>query len=200
LAPRKTCAVAKYLEAPVEYAYVDLVKGEHKAPGYLAINPNGKVPTLVDDGESLWEADAIICRFAQRTDSDLWPQGDRQFDVLRWLSWNGYHFYRCCGALYFEHIVKPRFGLGEPNPAAVAEALRAFRANAEVLNRHLQGRKWLVNDNLSVADFSVAVGLPYAERASMPLDEFPEICRWHDQLNDLAAWRTPFPASPPSLS
>ena len=45
---QKVCAVAKYLDAPVEYVHVDLAKGEHKTPAYLAINPNGKIPALVD--------------------------------------------------------------------------------------------------------------------------------------------------------
>lgn len=50
LAPRKACAVARYFDAPTEYIYLDLGKGEHKSPEYLALNPNGKVPTLVDVG------------------------------------------------------------------------------------------------------------------------------------------------------
>jgi glutathione S-transferase len=196
LAPRRVCAVAKYLGAPVEYTYVDLHKGEHKSPDYLAINPNRKVPALVDGARKLWEADAIICHLAQRAGSDLWPQDDRQIDVVRWLSWNSQHLYRHGGALYFEHIVKQRFGLGEPDPAAVTAARGNFRAYADVLEQHLYGRKWLVDDTLTVADFSVAATLPYAERASMPLDEFPGVRRWHDQLNEISAWRDPFPAQP----
>jgi glutathione S-transferase len=42
--PRKACAVARYLNSPVEFVHIDLAKGEHKTPDYLAINPNGKVP------------------------------------------------------------------------------------------------------------------------------------------------------------
>jgi glutathione S-transferase len=60
LQPRKVCAAAKYLEAPVEYVYVDLLKGEQRSPRYLALNPNGKVPTLTDGEKILWEADAIM--------------------------------------------------------------------------------------------------------------------------------------------
>jgi hypothetical protein len=47
LSPHKACAVARYLKSPVEFAYLDLVKGEQQAPAYLVLNPNGKVPTLV---------------------------------------------------------------------------------------------------------------------------------------------------------
>ena len=48
LSPHKACAVARYLKSPVEFVYLDLVKGEQQAPAYLVLNPNGKVPTLVD--------------------------------------------------------------------------------------------------------------------------------------------------------
>ena len=46
--PRKVCAVARYLDLPVDFVPVDLSKGEHRTPEYLAINPNGKVPALED--------------------------------------------------------------------------------------------------------------------------------------------------------
>ena len=85
--------------------------------------------------------------------------------------------------------------MGAADAAAVEKALRSFRSQARVLNSHLKDRKWLVGDQLSVADFSVAVTLPYAQKASMPLDDFPEVRRWHDQLNALEAWRDPFPSA-----
>ena len=46
--PRKVCAVARYLDLPVDFVPVDLSKGEHRTPEYLAINPNSKVPALED--------------------------------------------------------------------------------------------------------------------------------------------------------
>jgi glutathione S-transferase len=194
LSPRKACAVAKYLGSPVEYVYLVLGRGEQRTPGYLALNPNGKVPTLGDGDRVLWEADAIMCHFAARCDSDLWPQDARQIDVLRWLSWNLQHFSRHAGSLYFEYVVKPRFGLGEVDPATAAQATDDWRRFARVLDAHLRDREWLVGTALTVADFAVAVALPDAERAHIPVDEFPAICRWHDRLNGLEAWRVPFPA------
>lgn len=122
LNPRKACAVAKYLGSPVEYVRVDLGKGENKTPEFLAINPNAKVPALTDGSTRLWEADAIMGYLAKAAGSDLWPGDERQIEVMRWLSWNAYHFTRHAGALYFQHIVKPLiFGTG-PDPKAVEEA------------------------------------------------------------------------------
>jgi glutathione S-transferase len=195
LAPRKTCALAKYLKLPLEFAYLNLQKGEHKKPDYLALNPNGKVPTLVDGDKVLWEADAILCYLAKQAESDLWPTDDLQAEVISWFSWNSQHFIKSGGTLYFEFVIKSRFGIGPPDAAAVERAVRDFRGQAGVLNNHLKTRKWLVGNQLTVADFSVAVTLPYADKASMPIDEFPEVRRWHDQLNMLDAWRNPFPSA-----
>lgn len=194
LSPRKVCAVAKYLQSPIDYVYLDLAHNEHKTPAYLALNPNGKVPTLVDGAHSLWEADAIMCHLAARCDSDLWPQDGRQMDVLRWLSWELASFYPSAGALYFEYIVKPRFGMGDADQAEVKRATGNWRRLATLLDDHLHGRRWLVGDSITVADFAVAISLPYAERARIPLDEFPAVRRWHDRLNEIEAWREPFPA------
>ena len=121
------------------------------------------------------------------------PDGAQQEDVLRWLSWNSEHFSRHAGTLYFNYIIKPALGLGAPDDAAVKEATGFVRRFGAVLNDHLRGRKYLLGDTLTIADFATAITLPYAARAKIPVDEFPEIVRWHARLNELPAWREPFP-------
>ena len=171
LNPRKACAVARYLNSPVEFIRVDLGKGEQRRPEFLAINPNGKVPTLEDGPTKLWEADAIMCHLARAAGSELWPKdADRQIEVIRWLSWNANHFTRHAGSLYFEHLIKPHFGMGGPDAAAVEEATGFVKRFGGVLNDHLRGRKFLVGNTLSVADFAVGITLPYAAQARIPLD------------------------------
>lgn len=193
LNPRKACAVAKYLNSPVEFVHVDLAKLENRTPQFLAINPNGKVPVLQDGETTLWEANAIMCHLARAAGSDLWPKDQRQIEVMRWLSWDANHFTRFAGSLYFQNLVKPQLGFGEPDAAIVQEAEKWVRQHGSVLNNHLRGRDYLVGDTLTVADFAVAVTLPYADKAHIPVGDFPEIVRWHARLNELPAWRDPFP-------
>src|SRR5262249_42814404 len=155
LSPRKACAVAKYLKSPVEYVYVDLKNLEQQKPGYLAINPSGKVPTLVDGDRVVGEADAIMCYLSQRAGADLWPREvDRQIDVIQWLSWNAQHFTLHGGALYFEYIIKPWFGIGPLDSKLAENNIAGWRRFAAVLNTHLKGRRWVVGDGMTVADFS----------------------------------------------
>jgi glutathione S-transferase len=200
LNPRKACAVARYLQSPVEFVRVDLLSGEHRRPPFLAINPNGKLPVLQEGDWALWEANAIMCYLSDKAKADLWPHDARQIEVMRWLSWDVQHFTRHAATFYFEYIIKPMLGLGGPDPAAIEQASRDFKTYARVLDRHLSGRDFLVGNQLTVADFAVAATLPYADAARLPLDEFAEIRRWHARIEELPAWRDPFPASVARMS
>ncbi|WP_049623576.1 glutathione S-transferase family protein [Frateuria defendens] len=199
--PRKTCAVAKYLGSPVEYVRVDLGKGEQFKPEFLADNPNGKVPLLVDGDLKLWESTAIMAHLAVQAGSDLWPvEPTRQVEVLRWLSWDIAHFSRHGGTLYFENHVKPHLNLGEPNPAAVEEATKFYKRFATVLDVHLARHPYLVGDRLSIADFGAGTLLPWAKEAHLPVQGFTHIARWHERLMELPAWREPFPQRLPEAA
>jgi glutathione S-transferase len=193
---QKVCAVAKYLESSVEFVRVDLAKGEHKAPHYLAVNPNGKIPALEDGDVKLWESNAIMCHLARKAKSDLWPNDPaKQIDVMKWLSWNSEHFTRHAGTLYFNHVIKPKFGLGAPDEKAVEEAIGFAKQFCAVLDRELEGRTFLLGDHLTVADFAVSVTLPQAETIRLPIEGFKNIARWVSQLEDIPAWREPFPST-----
>lgn len=194
LNPRKACAVARHLKLPVEFIHVTLEKGEHRTPEFCAMNPNAKVPVLVDGELVLWESNAIMCHLAEKAGSDLWPRDERRIEVLRWLMWDATEFAPAAATFYFEHIIKPRFLRSEADPAEIARVTPAFERYAGVLEAHLKGRDYLVGNALTVADFAVAITFPYAEKTRVPLQAFPEIRRWHAQLNELAAWREPFPA------
>lgn len=192
--PRKACAAARYLNAPVEFVRVDLARGEHRQPAFLALNPNGKVPVLQHAEGTLWESNAIICWLSDHMKADLWPRDARQTEVLRWLCWDSAHFSRHGGTLYFEHLIKPVIGLGGPDEAAVRQATAFFETGARVLDAHLRERSFLVGDKPSAADFAAASTLPYAEGSKLPLDDFPAIRRWYARVEELRGWLEPFPA------
>jgi len=193
--PRKVCALARYLGSPVEFVRVDLFKGENRTPEFLSKNPNGKVPVLIDGDLVLWESTAIMVHLAVKAGSDLWPSDAAdQVEVLRWLAWDLTHFSRHGATLYFEHVIKPLIGRGEPDPSAVQEASDFFRKFAGVLDAHLATRDFLVGGKLSVADFSVGVLLPWAGEIDLPIEDFPNVVRWHGRMMTLPGWREPFPA------
>lgn len=191
--PRVACAVARHTGVPVDYVRVDLAKGEHKKPEYLAIDPNGKVPALVDGDLALWETPAVIVHLAASAGSDLWPRDDRaRADVVRWFNWNTAYFNRQTGTIWFERTLKRALGMGEPDEGAIESASKLLLACARILDRHLARRNFLVGDRLSLADFHAAMFLGY-DAARLPLDGCGNIARWYARLAELPAWRDPFP-------
>lgn len=192
---RKPCAVARYLHSPVEFVRVDLAKGEQRTPAFLAINPNGKIPALQDGEAKIWEASAIMCYLAEKAGSDLWPNDARRIEVIRWFSWSHDHFSRQAGTLFFQTVIKPLLGMGDPDPAAVREATGLLQEFGGVLDAHLAGRRYLVGETLTLADFEAAAFLPDTAAARAALNGFAEIGRWQGRLNEIPAWREPFPVA-----
>ena len=90
--------------------------------------------------------------------SDLFPKDNRQIELMRWLSWSSQHFTRHAGSLYFQYLIS-RISLRQAtDPLAVEEAtIWLLQASLpQVLNDHLQGRKYLLGDTLTIADSRLA--------------------------------------------
>lgn len=191
LNPRVAVAVARHLEAPVEFVRAS-PRNPGNEPAFRAINPNTLVPVLVEAHRTLWETDAIACRLAALTGSDFWPGGDHAPELQMWLSWSAHHFTRTASVFYWENVMKPMLGLGVPDGDALQEGAREFHRFAAVLETALSTDTWLVGKKVSYADFRVATALPFAEPSLLPLQHYPHIREWHGRLWQLPAWKDPF--------
>ena len=195
----KVRAVAAQLGIKLELQLVDLSKGEQRTPSYLALNPTGRTPTLVDGDFKLWESTAIMQYLASRSTNSLWPNDARvRADIMRWQSWQLQHFGPdACVPLTYQHLVKKRLNQGPPDQAIVDKALEAFRRDASVLDAHLAKQRYLVGQELTLADLSVAAVLVYAKEAEMPLAQYPRVQEWCGRIYALKSWResAPTPAA-----
>lgn len=189
--PRLAVAVARHLEAGVEYEFASPFS-PGQAERFRPLNPNLSLPILVWSGESLWEADAIACRLSRAARSDFWRTGDDEPEMIRWLSWGKENFVRACDVVQFERGTKLRYGLGPTDPRTVEEGLNNFRTAAAILDTALSDRRWLVGNRLSYADFRMATFLPFNDVAGLPLDSYPSVSRWYGRLEEIDAWRDPF--------
>ncbi len=194
-APRRVLALAKHLQISAEFVELDLMGGELQKPQYAAINPNMKVPTLVDGETVIWEASAIMVYLCIRAHSDMWPVNnpEEQVEILRWLSWGDGHWSPAISHFYFEYIVKSTFNIGEPNPDALKPKVADLRKYAAILDRHLEEMLYVVCNRLTIADFQLASMAAYWRQAQMPIEDFKHITAWLDRLMQIPAWADPWP-------
>jgi glutathione S-transferase len=191
----KVRAVAAHLRIPLELEMVDLTKGASHAPAYLAINPTGRTPTLVDGDFKLGESVAIMQYLASKSLNSLWPNDARaRADIMRWQSWSIAHWgHEACQPLLFQRLVKGLLNLGAPDEAVVAKGLESFHKEAKMLDAHLAAQPYLVGKDVTLADFSAAAPLFYADRADFPLASYGNIKGWFGRVSSMPAWKDTAP-------
>jgi glutathione S-transferase len=188
---RRVRLTAAVLGLELEEKKLDFAKGEHKSPQYLMLNPNGAVPTLVDGDFVLTESRAIMQYLAsKKPEAGLLPRDEAaRADVTRWQFWDAAHFSPPLGTLVFEKVLKGMMGLGEADAVKIAEALTGFRRFAAVLDKRLDGKKYIVGNALTIADLTVASSMMYAKQVEAPVAEFPSVQSWFSRMCDLDGWK-----------
>ena len=189
----KVRVAAALLEIPLDLQNVELPKGEQRRPEYLAINPMGKVPVLVDGDYVLPESAAIMIYLAEsKPGNTLYPAEPRaRAEVNRWLFWAANHWAPAIGALAFEKILKPRFFNGEPDPLQIKRQEDLIQGFAKVLNEHLAKRQWVAGDALTLADIAIAAA--FASPLQLPIQSWPQIAAWFARVQVLPAWQANLP-------
>jgi glutathione S-transferase len=182
----------------IDRKMVNVAKGEQRSLAFLAVNPKGKLPALdAGDGLLLWESDAI-CQFLcdLHGETSFFPRDPRvRADILRWLFWDASAWSEATTILTTENVRKPMLGIGEPDPASVAQGEEKFRPLASLLNDHLASRPFLVGDKVTLADFAVGGSATYMERGRFPVDDFPHLRAWWTRLHEIAAWSASMPSA-----
>lgn len=195
---RKTVMTALLVDVPVEIVNVDLGRGEQRSPEYLKLNPNGKVPTLVDGDFSLWESTAIMMYLADKKgETPVYPRDiQARADVSRWICWSHAHFTPQIGILNFENMIKKLVRAGDPDPARVKGANEELLRLGAILDAHLAKRTWLTGETLTLADVAVACPMMSSIPAKLPLGDFANLQSWYGRIRELDAWKA---TEPPPL-
>lgn len=193
LNPRLCVAAARHLSVALRFRAAAPLAPEQSGP-FARLNPNLRVPVLeMDDGNTLWETDAIACKLARLADRpDFFPEGTRLPDVIRWLSWTASHWGPACSGHYYQHLLAPRYGLQPLADSVMAEHQSELQRLASILEAHLTRQRWMLGETLSYVDFRVGAILPFAEEARVDVSAYPRLLRWAAQLNEIPAWRAPF--------
>ncbi len=187
---RKVQAVVDHLGITVETIYLDYMKGDLKSPAYLKINPTGKVPAFEENGFALWESNAInkyLC--GKRPGNALYPADPRvQADIDRWLSWEIAHFNDQLGILAFQTVLKPNVFGQQPDDHLVAWSMHMLRGHADVLERHLDGRNFMVGDDITIADYAIIHLESMKDMTPFDWSPYPNINAYFDRMRSVPHW------------
>jgi glutathione S-transferase len=177
---RKVRAVVYELGLTPEFLPVHVFKGEQHRSDIATLNPNERVPILVDGDFVLWESNAIAAYLASGT--RLLPSSARErADVDRWGAWQLSHFGPAVAKVAFQRWVKPMTGGGQPDPAIIEEGTLEYAKFMGVLEASL-GSKEYVAGRLSIADFILASIFSVATTVGLETSTFPKVHGWLDRV------------------
>ncbi|HEX8822795.1 MAG TPA: glutathione S-transferase family protein [Archangium sp.] len=190
----KVRAVVHELGLPVTLVTVDMGKGEHKSPEFLARNPNGKVPTLEDDGFVVWESNAILCYLAaKKPESGLLPADPRGMALVQqWLQWQTSTLAVSTGEVMNETVYAKLFGRPK-DEAKYAAGMEKVRRDLGLLEKTLAGQEFLCG-KLTLADFSIVSSLMPRTAMGFDLEAFPNVKAWVARLESRESVRKAMPA------
>jgi len=159
---------------------VNLVAGEHRRPEFLKVNPAGKLPVLVDGDLVLTESVAIVLYLAEKyPEKGLLPTDlTERAQVNRWLLFAATELEQPLWRISRHTALYPE---DKRLPGDVALARQEFKEMAAVLEKHLQGRQFVVGDRATVADFVMAYTLDWGGEAQL-LDGFPVLRGYMERM------------------
>ena len=167
---------------PYDLTFIQFSKQEQKAPEYLELNPNGKIPTIYDhtQGRAIFESGAILWHLAEKYGKFLSSDPVERSETMQWMFFQVGHVGPMMGqAMYFQRIAAPN---GHEEPFSIRRFVDESRRLMEVLNTRLEGRAYLVGD-YSIADMMV---YPWARAfpwANVEVEDLPHLKAWFDRID-----------------
>jgi glutathione S-transferase len=175
---RATRCVWALNELGIDYEQnaLDHIAGDNKKPEYLAINPSGKVPALVDGDVVMSESLAINLYLARKYDNGLWPSSEvDRARAEQWTFWAAGEAEPHTLTIAIERLFKPEDARNEAKAKAGEEALAPRLSYIDV---HLKNRDFLVGDRFTIADLNVACVLASMLVTNVDLSTYPDLARW----------------------
>jgi len=169
--------MAKELGLDYEHIKVDFATGETRAPAHLALNPNGHVPVIDDDGLVLWESMAINLYLAKKYGAGgLYPSRiEDEARAWQWSFWGVTEVERPVLTAMMNRAIYPESQRGL---AAADAAEKTLAQPLGVLDGVLVRSAYLLGGHFTVADLNVASILAWARPARIDLSAFPKVAEW----------------------
>ena len=166
-------------ETGIDYEHVPVSYGaDSKAAEYLSVNPNGRIPAMIDGDLQLFESMAINLYLTKRYGGSLYP-ANAQDEARAW-QWSVWAISEI-EPLQMQIVVQKLFTPEEKrNPKVVEGAGKGLQRPLKVLDAALAGRNWLIGDQFGVADLNVAAVMMLLKRIDFGYAEHTNVQRWAD--------------------
>jgi len=181
----KVSAMLEETGLPYEPHFVNFATNDQMSPEFLSLNPNNKIPAIIDpngpDGAplALFESGAILLYLAEKTGKFL-PAGAARHETIQWLMWQMGGIGPFFGQFGFFH----KFGGKDYEDRRPFERYRdESRRLISVLDGRLKGRQFVMGDEYTIADIAIWPWLRtmtgfYDGGAHVGIDDFPDALRW----------------------
>ena len=182
------------LEMGIEYeeVMVDLSRGDQFKPEFLKLNPNGKIPCIVDGDFVLWESMAINNYLATKYKTDL--LGDSPEEKALVDQWSYWSILEIQHHLYTIAFQKFRATEDQKDEKALDKAMEELPKTLKILDDQLEGKEYILGDRFTLADINVASCVLAANFAQYDYSPFKNVTRWINKLNDRPSFeQIPFP-------
>jgi glutathione S-transferase len=170
-----------------ELVTVDLMSGEQKSAAYLALNPTGRVPTLVDGDFVLWESNAILEYLAaQHPEKGLGPRSARETgEMARWMYMSAAHLSPSVARIFAHTIRLPE---AQRIPRLVEEGRVEVDRCLKAMEGQLSGHEYLAG-RFSMVEIALAPTLGAAPMLGIDLARFPSVAAWMKRIAARPAWQ-----------
>jgi glutathione S-transferase len=168
------------LDAEFEFVPINLLAGENRHPDFLSLNPAGKLPVLVDGDLVLTESAAIVMYLAEKYGAKgLMPTDlSERAQAYRWSMFSVTELEQPLWRIAKHSFLYPE---DKRLPEDITLAKEDFTAMAAILNRHMDGREFIVGDTISIADCITAYVLDWGNEIGL-IDDFPHLKSYFERM------------------
>ncbi|MBV8134567.1 MAG: glutathione S-transferase family protein [Deltaproteobacteria bacterium] len=167
---------------------IDLIKREQTQASFLAMNPFGRVPVLVDGDLTLWESSAILAYLGEKS-GRLWPTTTAgRAEALKWLFFLAQHVSPPATDLAFNRVAAKLAGRPS-DEAAIVRGEKALPDVIKILEGQLSNNKWMLGADFSLVDCAYGSTLNVLEKAQFSFGDFPKVKVYLDAIRARPAWK-----------
>ncbi len=165
-----------------DYQRISIKKGENRTEEYLRIHPAGKVPAISDDGFVLFESNTILRYLANKHESDLYPDRPRERALVeQWMDFITIHIGGAVDRVAFNRVFAPLLKR-EVDESSLQTGLTFLHRFLPVVENRMNGRPFLLGENMTLADIDLLASLDICELAGIDLSACPSVSAWRDRL------------------